>query len=254
MGVFKRNALILTLTSAAFLGLRAEQQFTSGPTQVALIELYTSEGCSSCPPAERWLSELTRHEGLWRDFVPVAFHVDYWDRLGWKDNFASRSATQRQYDYAKTWQSGSVYTPCFVRNGQEWRRRAKDLQTTGSATVGQLTLMIDNLRDVKIDFSPAVNSKGDFDVLVALLGSDMVSSVRAGENAGSDLHHDFTVLELKQVALGQGDDGHHRASITFEREAGAKSKRLAVAAWSVRRGSMIPVQATGGWLDAAAVN
>src|SRR5262249_21741196 len=80
-------------------GLRAAepQRFESGPTRVALIELYTSEGCSSCPPAEKWLGTLRDDNGLWKTFVPVAWHVNYWDKLGWPDRFASREGTQREY-------------------------------------------------------------------------------------------------------------------------------------------------------------
>src|SRR4051812_18096726 len=103
--------------------LRAEVKFQSGPAQVALVELYTSEGCSSCPAAEKWLAELRGDAGLWTRFVPVAFHVNYWDHLGWRDVLATKQFTQRQYSYAETWSSGSVYTPCVVRNGAEldWR-------------------------------------------------------------------------------------------------------------------------------------
>ena len=86
----------------------AEQRFSSGPAQVALVELYTSEGCSSCPPAERWLGELRTAPGLWRDFVPVAWHVDYWNRLGWPDRFSTKEFTARQYAVAAAWRSDSV--------------------------------------------------------------------------------------------------------------------------------------------------
>src|ERR1700758_572188 len=96
-------------------------RFESGPTQVNLLELYTSEGCSSCPPAEAWLGEFSESEDLWRAVVPVSFHVDYWDNLGWKDVFSSREFTQRQRLYAESWGSGSVYTPGFVLNGAEWQ-------------------------------------------------------------------------------------------------------------------------------------
>ncbi|MDQ3115241.1 MAG: DUF1223 domain-containing protein [Verrucomicrobiota bacterium] len=73
-----------------------------------LLELFTSEGCSSCPPAEAWLSKLKDDPGLWRDFVPLAFHVDYWDRLGWRDPFASKVWTSRQYEYSARWKSSNV--------------------------------------------------------------------------------------------------------------------------------------------------
>src|SRR5438045_8473189 len=76
--------------------------FESGAKKVQLLELYTSEGCSSCPPAEASLSRLLNDSRLWRDFVPVAFHVDYWDRLGWKDHFASVEWTKRKQNYAGT--------------------------------------------------------------------------------------------------------------------------------------------------------
>src|SRR4051812_33062365 len=87
--------------------------FQSGPEQTTLLELYTSEGCSSCPPAEKWLSHLKESPGLWKDFVPVAFHVDYWDRLGWRDLLADRGFSDRQLAYAESWHSENVYTPAF---------------------------------------------------------------------------------------------------------------------------------------------
>jgi hypothetical protein len=84
--------------------------FQSSETQTSLLELYTSEGCSSCPPAESWLSRLKESPGLWKDFVPVAFHVDYWNYLGWRDPWSTKAFTDRQHAYARTWRSDSVYT------------------------------------------------------------------------------------------------------------------------------------------------
>ncbi|MBA3543366.1 MAG: DUF1223 domain-containing protein, partial [Chthoniobacterales bacterium] len=86
-------------------------ELESKPTKTHLLELYTSEGCSSCPPAEAGLSKLKDNPRLWQDFVPIAFHVDYWDRLGWRDPFASKEWTARQYEYSARWRSSSVYTP-----------------------------------------------------------------------------------------------------------------------------------------------
>ena len=70
--------------------------FKSSERRTALLELYTSEGCSSCPPAETWLSRLTDSPGLWKDFVPIGFHVDYWDHLGWRDKWGSKAFSERQ--------------------------------------------------------------------------------------------------------------------------------------------------------------
>src|SRR3984957_20276838 len=91
-----------------------------GARRVTLLELYTSEGCSSCPPAEAWLTNLRNDPRLWREFVPVSFHVNYWDRLGSPDKIASRPFTDRQDAAAAAWGNGCVYTPCFVRDGAEW--------------------------------------------------------------------------------------------------------------------------------------
>jgi len=90
--------------------------FASTSRQTSLLELYTSEGCSSCPPAEAWLSGLKDNPGLWRDFVPVAFHVDYWNYLGWRDKWSRAEYSDRQQEYARVWGAANVYTPEFVVN------------------------------------------------------------------------------------------------------------------------------------------
>src|ERR1700688_327791 len=111
----------MTLWLAIFLGLSSAaepQVFKSGPARASLLELYSSEGCSSCPPADEWLSSLTGAKGLWADFVPVAFQVDYWNRLGWKDPLSSSEFTARQQAYANFWKKSSVYTPGLVLNGK----------------------------------------------------------------------------------------------------------------------------------------
>lgn len=75
-------------------------KFQSSVKQTTLIELFTSQGCSSCPPADRWLNSFTDDPRLWKEIVPIAFHINYWDRLGWKDPFATEKFTERQYNYS----------------------------------------------------------------------------------------------------------------------------------------------------------
>src|SRR5437762_13623520 len=117
--------------------------FESGKTQASLIELFTSEGCSSCPPAEKWLSALKLNPDLWKRTVPVAFHVDYWDRLGWRDRFAKPEFTSRQQRYAAAWGGDSVYTPGFVVNGKEWRGWfGGNMTPTSSTKVGVLRVSL----------------------------------------------------------------------------------------------------------------
>src|SRR3954465_2646270 len=114
---------LLILASVRHSSLAAADDIVirSGPQRVSLIELYTSEGCSSCPPAEEWLSSLRNDPRLWQSFVPVAFHVDYWDRLGGKKRFARPEFTARQRTYAAGASATTVYTPGFLIDGHEWR-------------------------------------------------------------------------------------------------------------------------------------
>src|SRR5882724_9692041 len=118
------TVLLLSLYMTPIAAINAQPPtltFQSSQKQTTLLELYSSEGCSSCPPAETWFSRLKESPGLWKDFVPVAFHVDYWDYLGWRDPWSSKTFTDRQHAYARAWRSDSVYTPGFVLNGKEWR-------------------------------------------------------------------------------------------------------------------------------------
>src|SRR5271157_2032396 len=94
--------------------------FKSGATKNLLIELFSSQGCSSCPPADSWLNNLVNDKALWERIVPAAYHVDYWDSIGWKDPFDSNEFTKMQYDYQKNGKLSSIYTPGFMYNGEEW--------------------------------------------------------------------------------------------------------------------------------------
>src|SRR5438270_13409668 len=133
--------VILLLTLCAALSAQATDcLFESGAQRTHLLELFTSEGCNSCPPAEAWLSKLKAEPRLWKDFVPLAFHVDYWDRLGWRDPFAAKEWTVRQYQYSANWKSESVYTPGFVLDGREWRGRS--MPNASSEKPGVLKLSV----------------------------------------------------------------------------------------------------------------
>jgi hypothetical protein len=235
-----RPFLLLGAGLVAMAVLRAEPvKFTSGVAPAALIELFSSEGCSSCPPAERWLGALRQAPGLWREFVPVAFHVDYWNRLGWPDRFSTREFTARQYAYAAAWHSGNVYTPCVVRNGLEWQGD-HDLPAP-AGTAGILTVTYDGAA-LQVEFSPVTGKTGqDLEVHAAILGAGIISPVKAGENAGETLRHEFVALALGQGAYGQP------LALTVPKTAGVPRHALAV--WVTRRGELTPLQATGGWLD-----
>jgi hypothetical protein len=239
------------LASVIAPALRADVTFQSGPAQVALIELYTSEGCSSCPPAEKWLGDLRGDPGLWTRFVPIAFHVNYWDHLGWRDALATKTFTQREYTYADAWRAPSVYTPCFARNGQEWHPSANALADVGPAA-GELILTWDDDRGTcRVVFTPAAKIRGRLNVSVALLGGGIVSSIRAGENAGRELKHEFVALQLEASALQPDASGAYAANVAIAMPADRKLpsfSRRALVAWITRHGESTPLQAAGGWL------
>jgi hypothetical protein len=214
--------------------------FESGPAQVSLLELYTSEGCSSCPPAEAWLSTLSQNAQLWRAVVPVAFHVDYWDNLGWKDGFSSREFTQRQRLYAASWGSGSVYTPAFVWNGLEWRGWGRALPGSENPQAGKLVVQVSG-NHLEINYSP-VRSNGSYAVAIAPLKMNATSHVTAGENGGRTLAHQFIAMNLTRTDLNLSKD-------SFGAAVSCPTDRAdALAVWVTLSGSLVPIQATGGLL------
>jgi hypothetical protein len=227
--------------------LPATARFASGETQATLIELFTSEGCSSCPPADAWISRLKSDPNLWKVIVPVAFHVDYWDRLGWPDRFARREFTERQRHYASSWASGTVYTPAFVVNGKEWpgflNREA--LPTARSEKVGTLAVALKG-NEAAATFSSENSLRGPLKLDIALLGTNLQSDVKRGENSGRKLHHDFVALHLANTEMT--NQGNLWTGTVFLSNNTETDKPAALAAWIKSVETDLPIQATGGWL------
>ncbi len=221
-----------------------EMKIESKPTRTRLLELYTSEGCSSCPPAEAWLSKLKDEPHLWQDYVPVAFHVDYWDRLGWRDPYASKAWTARQQEYTARWNSNSVYTPGFVLDGREWRNNGVPSAVWG--TPGVLKLAVANEEAVRASFQPAKGDTQPLDLYVARLGFGLSVNVKAGENSGRKLLHDFVVLSLAKEKMAAGKAELHLPP-PASGEAAANA-RGAIVAWVTEPDQIEPIQAVGGWL------
>jgi hypothetical protein len=239
-----RAAVYLLLACVASSAWSAELVFESKPTRTHLIELFTSEGCSSCLPAEAWLSGLKNEPRLWQDFVPVAFHVDYWDHLGWRDSFASKTWTERQADYSALWKSESVYTPAFVLDGVAWH--STTLPGVSPETVGVLKVSINGER-VTPSFKPTDASKRRYEVHVARLGCGLGADVTAGENKGRKLAHDFIVLGLTHNAIKA--EPKQIALPIDSTKATPPGSQFAVAAWVTESGKLPAIQATGGWLQ-----
>jgi hypothetical protein len=219
----------------------------SGPTQVGLLELYTSEGCSSCPSADRWLRSLVGHPGLFSEFVPMAFHVDYWDYIGWKDRFAQAEFSARQRQYARLGQVGTVYTPGFLYNGRKWRNFAgRDIANLSDGLeTGELVVRIAG-RDVELSFQACGDKSDRFVANLALLGFGLRTTIKAGENRGRELRHDFVVLAHTRLALSQDSNGNtaHMAVPTSK----VVAERYALVAWVNTDEHLAPLQAVGGYL------
>ena len=176
----------------------APVQATERPT---VVELFTSEGCSSCPPADALLAELARRP----DVLALSFHVDYWDRLGWKDPFSSRAATDRQSRYAKLLKLATVYTPQIVVDGR-WEavgsdradvERALELARRDPPEV-PVTLALDH-GQAQIALGPG---GGVAAASVLLIGFDRrhVTAVKRGENSGRTLAHVDVVRGVEEIA------------------------------------------------------
>lgn len=240
-----RYFTFIILLSAALVADASDQQFASGDAQVTLVELYTSEGCSSCPPADRWLSNLKSKDNLWRDFVPLAFHVDYWDYIGWKDRFASPEYSQRQRHYAQDYNEATVYTPGVRSNGNEFRgwRRVSSFPSEDAETVGELKIEISENGAFKASFNNQSQRNADL-LNVALLGLDLESEVSRGENRGKKLQHDFVVLGISRYS--SAESGKWSGSLPGPKVTAGK---YAIAAWVSDGRRVSPIQATGGYLS-----
>ncbi|MFT4825205.1 MAG: hypothetical protein ACJAUG_002027 [Halioglobus sp.] len=221
--------------------------FESTAAQVGLLELYTSEGCSSCPPAEEWLSKLKQHPGVWSKFIPIALHVDYWDYIGWEDRFASPSYAKRQRQYAKEKSLTAVYTPGFVYNGTESRKwyTSRKVNFPEGDSPGVLRLEVDG-SEAQIDFAPTQELGKQLQVNIAILGFDLETQVRAGENRGKTLPHDFVVLGIKQSTATWQKDGY--STIVTLPTPSQEALQYGVVAWVSSPGKQLSIQAVGGLL------
>jgi hypothetical protein len=181
--------------------------------RVAVVELFTSQGCSSCPPADRLLSQLAQDSRYQGKVIPLSFHVDYWNSIGWEDPFSSARWSERQKAYAgRVFRSNRIYTPQVVVNGrtecvgnspEEVRGRIADALAAEPA--GRVTLAVGppsadgHLKiDVGAKLARAAGS-GDLDLWVVVYESGLSTEVRAGENASRVLRNDRVVRRLEKA-------------------------------------------------------
>jgi hypothetical protein len=219
------------------LAAATECSIRSGPKTAVLVELYTSEGCSSCPPADRWLSGFSGVVAN-GDVVPLAFHVNYWDDLGWKDAYADARYTRRQRDMASIAGAGYVYTPQVVLGGRDfpgWSSqrsamaafdsvRRKDAPVTLAIA---LRLAADRTLTAEVDATAAATlAQANLVLVTAVSQNGLGSKVTAGENRGESLKHDFVVRDFA-VHRGLGN-----SIATFKPGADWNLERMSVAAFA----------------------
>ena len=232
-------ALILVLSQSAF---AEEIQFNSGNKQVALLELYTSQGCSSCPPADAWLSELKNESGLWIEFVPVALHVSYWDYLGWKDRFSKKEYSSRQRLHKGQGHVKVVYTPGFFLNGKEWKRRVRKAPALGNELTGMINATLsENTLKVNYESSQDVTKTM---LNVAILGFGFQTPIKAGENSNRVLNEDFVLLSHLKKHSGL----INAWEMELPKQITPMAEKYGLAIWVTQGSDLTPLQATGGWL------
>ncbi|MGI9311292.1 MAG: DUF1223 domain-containing protein, partial [bacterium] len=214
-------ALTLSLSSVATHAQDAESiepptqiEIASADFRVPLVELYTSEGCSSCPPADRWLSRLGAALGDELAAVPLAFHVDYWNYLGWSDPYAQASFTKRQRAAAANNRQHTIYTPAFLVDGRGARRGDDMLRTIRGA----------NAQAAQADIGARITRRGADRIAaqikvevdsraahrrarayIAVYESGITREIGGGENRGRTLRHDFVVRHWSRpIAIAAG--------------------------------------------------
>jgi len=212
-------AAALAGASGAALGAAGACAATSPAHTVALVELFTSEGCSSCPPADEWMRRLPEAGFDATRVVPLSLHVDYWDYIGWRDRFAMAQFTERQRRYSSLNGLRFVYTPQVVLAGRDYRAwhgggfgrdvRAVNARAARAAITVALEPLAAGASNVRVQAQAAGRADGAA-LHVAVYESGLTSEVRSGENRGATLRHDYVVREwIGPVAL----DGAGRAEV-----------------------------------------
>ena len=250
--ILRTTALCCMLTMLSPAVLAATCSAESGAARIPLLELYTSEGCDSCPPTDRWVSALPQRGYTTVRVVTLAFHVDYWNYLGWRDPYAQAAFSARQRESNRRNKARVVYTPQLMLDGADYRRALfRDdfgervaainnqkprahirLTISGSASgprlLGRITV-------------PEIADRDTADIYLAVYENNLVTDVRAGENRGKQLTHDFVVREMTGP-LTPDAAGSVNLDQPLPFPDGGKAARLHVAAFAQNRATGATLQ------------
>lgn len=232
------SCLILIVFSLC-LSAEPKLELESGQKQISILEIYSSQGCSSCPPAESWVNNWLTNDTLWNAVIPLVFHVDYWDYLGWQDPFAQPAFSARQRAFKRQGKANAVYTPGFILNGTEWRGwfNGKSVPSASSNT-GNLIVSITG-KDISASYSQM--QPGDI-LNIAVLGFGFNTYIKKGENGRKQLRQEFVVLSHKEVEpIG-------KRWLSDWQKPNIEAKQYALVAWISSGSSLTVKQAVGGFI------
>jgi hypothetical protein len=216
---------------------------------VVIVELFTSEGCSSCPPADLLLKKLSEEQPIASaQVVALEEHVDYWNRLGWTDPFSSAEFSRRQEEYAGVFRNNGVYTPQMIVDGQTefTGSQAKKAQEAIERSAGMPKVNVEvspaaketagvNCFDVRVMNAP-VQSKQELELWLAVTEKGLQSDVNAGENSGETLKHAAVVRLLRKIENVRGD-GVFEKQVSVNLKKGWKPEQMSVVVFVVEKGS-----------------
>ncbi|MEO6259590.1 MAG: DUF1223 domain-containing protein [Thermoanaerobaculia bacterium] len=237
---------MVAISTAAIVAapVRTPSPRADGKKSTVILELFTSQGCSSCPPADRLLSTLTREQQAAGTVIPLAYHVDYWNHLGWSDPFSSAAWSRRQNEYARVMRSSQVYTPQLVINGtaqmvgsDEGRVRreiARQLQQADRGVVTLDRVHVEGTQlvvDLRATLDAAEAAGRNAEVQLALFENDATTAVPRGELAGHRLNNDTIVRWQSPVLKVRGGSGEGKTTVRIPLQTAWRSGHLGVAAF-----------------------
>lgn len=246
MTMFKRLSLA-SIGLIAVVNLTHAKNLISSDKVPVMLEVFSSQGCSSCPPAEAWLNGFRADQGLWQTLVPINFHVDYWDYLGWADPYANSEYSLRQRDYQHFKHIKTVATPGFVVDGKGWNGWfvGQNVPVKQRVSPGKLTAKIGH-QSVEITYIDHEQQGQSMTATIAVLGFDQETSIGRGENQGRKLIHDFIVLNHSNKMLSAENNQYH-TSMPMPDISRFSSAKTAVVVWISQGMDPQPIQVVADW-------
>ena len=247
---YRKNRLLLIALTGLLGSASGNTTIAGNVPRTALLELYTSEGCSSCPPTDNWVSSLPQPQFVPQRLVVLAFHVDYWNYLGWPDRFAQRRFTERQQALVHANGLRTAYTPQLVLNGHNFRDidgiEKQVARINAQAPTVNLTLHASrsgSTLNTGVSVNPVTTSTQEpMELYVALYENNLESQVQAGENSGKRLHHDYVVRALiGPVAVAANKPTHHEWKMLLATDWKTADMGLAAFVQSTRTGEVLQV-------------